>query len=60
MGFKRRFLSHFLFAVEKKVQTFSYRKTLPTLSVICYCKCYLPKGGGFGWFTTRGAMEAAH
>ena len=22
MGFKRRFLSHFLFAVEKKVQTF--------------------------------------
>ena len=23
MGFKRRFLSHFLFAVEKKVQTFS-------------------------------------
>ena len=25
MGFVRRFLSHFLFAVEKKVQTFPYQ-----------------------------------
>ena len=35
MGFTRRFLSHFLFAVEKKVQTFRVKRRTTTPQLRC-------------------------
>ena len=42
MGFKRRFLSHFLFAVEKKVQTFRVKRLTTTPQSFCFAKIQLP------------------